>query len=186
MAAGVIEDAGYDFGDLTDESVSEVSSEPAPKATGTSRSSPSSPGGTRRGRKPRQSRLTDLQKKLSGEVFKAGALIGLPLPVTGYYICQESDAFTTAIVELASARPEWINALEQIARLEPGLVVGRTAFGIGAAMAVDRQRADPNSFVMTFLGVQQAYLAIQSKMTPGEAGSASNFKPPPSKFTPVS
>lgn len=178
-----VEETGFDFSDLDNAEVTEKE-----RPAGTSRaSSRAAATGTRRGRKPRQSRLTDLQKKLSGEMFKAGALVGLPLPVTGYYIAQESDAFTSALVELASYRPEWIAALEQIAKLEPGLVVGRTAIGIGAAAAVDRHRASPDSFVMAFLGVKQAYDAIQAKRMPGEVDpNAGSFSPPPAAtFTPV-
>jgi hypothetical protein len=178
-----VEETGFDFSDLDNAEVTEKE-----RPAGTSRSTTRAAAtGARRGRKPRQSRLTDLQKKLSGEMFKAGALVGLPLPVTGYYIAQESNDFTVALVELASYRPEWINALEQIAKLEPGMVIGRTAIGIGAAAAVDRKRATPDSFVMAFLGVKQAYDAIQAKRMPGEVDpNASSYSPPPAgTFTPV-
>jgi hypothetical protein len=188
VTSSVLEDAGYDFDDLAGES--EVTGtgalgDGAPKAAGTSRSAGST-AGTRRPRRTGAGKLAALQKKLSGEMFQAGAMIGLPLPVTGYYVCQESDAFTRAVVELAAHRPEWVEALEHIADIQPGIVVGRTALGIGAALAVDRGRAEPDKKIMVFLGVYSAWKAVNDKRSPEEGDSASSFKPPPVRFTPVS
>jgi hypothetical protein len=140
--------------------------------------------GARRGRKPGSARITNIQKKLSGEMFQIGTMAGLVVPVTGYYIAQESDNFTRAIVELASRRPEWLRALEQVADIQPGLVVGRTVLGIGASLAVDRGRADPEKQMMRFLGVYSAWQAIHSPN--GERAEGSAYRPPPSTFTPVS
>jgi hypothetical protein len=125
-----------------------------------------------------------LQEKLSSEMFQAGALIGMGVPTTGYYICQESDSFTKAVIQLAAKRPEWIDALEHIADVQPGITVGRTVIGIGAALAVDRGRADPEKTFMKFLGVYSAYKAVESNAAPAE-GSA--YVPPPAgAFVPVS
>jgi hypothetical protein len=174
-------DAPFDFDDLDDNSVSEA--EPVKgRGTGTSRGGAA---GTRRRPGPRKNRLDTLQKKLSSEMFQVGTMAGLPLPVTGYYICQESDAFTKAVVELAGKRVEWVEALERLADIQPGIVVGRTALGIGAALAVDRGRAEPDSRFMQFIGVYSAYRAIEDKRKPGEE-NASTYKPPPGTFVPVS
>ena len=163
---------GFDFSDIEPEAVSGT--------LGASRT-----GAPRKRRGPGKTRLTALQKKLSQEMFQAGTLCGLALPVTGYYIGQESDAFTHAMIQLASSRPEWIEALEHVADIGPGLVIGRTAIGIGASFAVDRGRADPEKKAMMFLGVYSAWKAIHQPGEPRtEEGSA--YTPPPSgAFVPV-
>lgn len=148
--------------------------------TGTSRGT----GTGRRGRPRKNAKLETLQKKLSSEMFQAGTLTGLALPVTGYYMAQESDNFTTAIVQLASGKPEWLEALEHVADIGPGITVGRTALGIGASFAVDRGRANPEKKAMMFLGVTSAWKAVSGDSTNmREEGSA--YTPPPTEFTPV-
>lgn len=141
-------------------------------------------GGTpSRGRRPAAKRLDGLQKRLSGEMFQAGAMIGFGLPVTGYYVCQESDAFTKAVVQLASSRREWVEALEHIADIQPGIVIGRTVVGIGASIAVDRNRIAPDRQFLQFLGVTAAWMAVKNPDLNTEAGNA--YEPPPSTFAPV-
>lgn len=174
---------------LDDEKVFDFSevmsgSEPEEKLSGT-RSATTAP---RRGRPPgkrMEKRLQELQEKLSGEMFQVGALVSLPLSTTGTYICQESDATTKAIVELAASRKEWIEALERISQLQPGLVIGRTALGIGASIAVDRERLDPDKTFLRFLGVYEAWKRVQDKRPPGPA-EGSSYQPPPAQFVPVS
>jgi hypothetical protein len=139
--------------------------------------------GTGRGRKSAKSKLDALQTKLSGEMFQTGALVGMGLPTTGYYICQESDNFTKAVVELASTRKEWIEALEHVAMIQPGIMIGRTLIGIGAAFAVDRGRVDPEKQFLKFIGVYSAWKAV-SKQGGEVEGSA--YRPPPGTFAPVS
>lgn len=151
----------------------------------------------RGGRRVSDKRLTALQEKLSGEMFSAGAMIGLGLPVTGYYVCQESDNFTNAVVALASRNAHWVAALENIALIGPGLIIGRTVLGIGAAMAADRYHRkdgetglDPDSRAALFLGVSSAYYAVHPPGGASANGShpgGGNFQPPPyGAFNPVS
>lgn len=176
--AEVLTDAGFDFGsELSDDA---VESRPGPLSG--SRGSRTSTGTARR-RRASKTKLETLQVKLSQQMFMAGSMIGLGLPVTGYYCCQESDNFTKAVTQLASRRPEWVEALEHLADIQPGLIVGRTAIGLGASLAVDRGRADPEKQFMKFLGVTQAWLAVQNPGSEFEEGSA--YVPPPASFTPV-
>lgn len=180
--ADVLDDAGVDWdAALPDESV--TTDDPGPlKGTSTSRGTRST-GGARRGRRPVK-RLESLQTRLSKEMFQVGTMMGFGVPVTGLYVCQESDAFTKAVVELASHRPEWVEALEHIADIQPGIVVGRTIVGIGASIAVDRKRIDPetNQFIR-FLGVYSAWQKLNDKRTGGEEGNA--YQPPPATFRPI-
>jgi hypothetical protein len=170
--------------DLDDFSDLDVDSAERSAGTVSSGVSSSRSGAPRRGRRPAAKKLESLQKRLSGEMFQAGAMIGFALPTTGYYIGQESNDFTTAIVQLASSRAEWLEALEHLANIQPGIVVGRTAIGIGAAVAVDRGRVEPDKKFLMALGVTAAYNAVHNpemKMEPGN-----NYAPPPAKFSPVS
>jgi hypothetical protein len=164
-----------------------------PKAPRTSRTG--NTGGARRGRRVSDKRLGDLQSKLSNEMFQAGAMIGLGMPVTGYYIGQESDNFTTAIVELAAKNSNWVAALENVAMVGPGITVGRTVLGIGAAMASDRYHRtegesglNPMKRSAMFLGVTTAYFAVHPPEGSREYdASESAYQPPPhGGFSPIS
>lgn len=192
-AETVTSEAGFDWSSIT---MDDVESSEGPLKG--SRSGTRTASGTRRRRKASQNKLDALQVTLSQQMFMGGAMIGAAMPVTGYYTCQESDRFTKAVVELASHRPEWVEALEHLAALQPGLIVGRTAVGLGAALAVDRSiyRArrgleDPgkpdemaNSHFMKFLGVYTAYMQTVDPNFKAEEGSA--YQPPPAAFTGIS
>lgn len=153
----------------------------------------SSTGG-RGGRRISDKRLSALHDKLTAEMFQAGAMIGLGMPVTGYYIAQESDNFCDAIVTLASKNSQWVAALENIALLGPGITVGRTVLGIGAAMAADRYHRsngdsglDPERRSAMFLGVTAAYYAVHPPEGMRDSAESNGFGPPPhGAFNPVS
>lgn len=175
MADSVLDDAGFDFSDVGDE----VTAVPGPL----SGSRGTGPRRTTTRRRASSKKLDTLQLKLSSEMFQAGALIGMGVPTTGYYICQESDNFTKAVITLAARRPEWIDALEHIADVQPGITVGRTVIGIGAALAVDRGRADPEKAFMKFLGVYSAWNSVQH---PDAKVEGSAYQPPPAgPFVPL-
>lgn len=188
MTSALADEKLDDFSDLSPE---DIEAGPAP-VTGTrgtrDRASPDKPQTPRQPRGTRlQKKLDQLQARLSAEMFTGGTIVGLALPVTGYYTCQQSHAFTSAVVDLASSRPEWVEALEKLADIGPGLTVGRTVIGLGAALAVDRGRADPEHQVMKLLGVYAAYQAVQEKREPGEVSDAVRYSPPPAgAFVPVS
>ena len=177
-----------DWGDAADNA--EFTGNTTPKTSRTTT------GGTR-GRRVSDKRLQALQEKLSGEMFTAGGMIGFGLPVTGYYICQESDNFTTAVVHLAAKNSHWVAALENIAMLGPGLAVGKTVLGIGAAMAADRYYRsggetglDPERRAAMFLGVTSAYYAVHPPEGMNYGANSANgngFQPPPhGNFSPLS
>src|SRR5580692_1661081 len=73
---------------------------------GTSRTAVGARRVSRRGTK----RLEELQKSLSTQMFTAGGMISLGMPVTGTYICQESERFPDAVIELARKRTDWVDA----------------------------------------------------------------------------
>jgi hypothetical protein len=172
-----------DFSDLNIEDVTPVESV---------RQSRSSSTGAKRGRRSAKSKLDDLHKNLSSQLFMIGTMAGAVFPVTGYYTCQESDGFTNAVIELAAKRPEWIEALQHIADIKPGVVIARTTLGMGASLAVDRLRKDPErqkefseKQFLQFLGVTAAYNAVQANKAYASQEEGNAYQPPPSKFTPV-
>lgn len=149
-----------------------------------------------RGRRVSDKRLQALEEKLTTEMVTAGAMIGLGVPVTGYYIAQESEDFCHAIVTLCAKNTAWIAALENIAMVGPGIQVGRTVLGIGAALAADRYYRsngeaglDPQKRSAMFLGVSAAYYAVHPPegMNYAANGQGSGFRPPPhAGFDPLS
>lgn len=145
------------------------------------------------GRKPSAKRLGDLQAKLSSQMFQAGAVIGFGLPVTGYFISQESDNFTNAITQLAAKKVEWVKALEQVADIQPGITIGRCVLGIGVALSVDRRsealeyRSPRFQRIAAFMGVAAAYHAVyESRGDSADYANGGGFSPPPGQFVPVS
>lgn len=150
--------------------------------TGTARTSE---GTARRGRRPTK-RLGNLQSNLTKEMFQAGTIIGFALPTTGYYICQESDNFIGAIVQLAQRKTEWIEALEHVADVGPGITIGRTCLGIGVAVGVDRERIQPDKTIAKFLGVTNAWLQVHGNEERDLNVSGNGYQPPPhGAFVPV-
>lgn len=178
-----------DFSDVADGA--EFTDEKVPRS---SRMQGSAPRVTQsRGRRVSDKRLSALSEKLSGEMFQAGTMIGFGLPVTGYYIAQESSEFTSALVNLASRRTEWVEALESLAAIGPGIAVGRTVVGIGAALGADRYHRtegvkgiSPDKMVMGLLKVSQAYYAVHPDEMDGAANATGegNWAAPP-VFQPI-
>jgi hypothetical protein len=170
-----------DFADIDDASVTA-----SPSNTMSRSRTGRKPGS---GRKPSQKRLSDLQEKLSTQMFQAGSMIGFGLPVTGYYIAQESDNFTGAIIQLASKKTQWVTALEQVADIQPGITIGRIVLGMGVALSVDRSkealeyRSTRFQRVAAFMGVASAYQAIYGSDNAG--ADQGNWSPPPQQYQPV-
>lgn len=178
-------DQDYDWSDLEDK-VEVRPDNVMPRQPGTART----PTGARRGARRGSKRLDTLRANLSKQMFQAGGMIALGLPVTGTYICQQSEPFPEAIIQLAAKRAEWIDALEKVADVGPGITVGRTVLGIAAAMGTDRYHRtngesgfDPDKRACQFLGVTAAYYSVyeEGKSAPGP------FVPPPvPTYQPVS
>jgi hypothetical protein len=161
-----------------------------PRQPGTARTT----DGKARGRGRRSAsakRLDSLRERLEAQMFQSGAMISLGLPVTGTYICQQAETFPDAVIQLAAKRADWVDALEKVADIQPGITIGRTVLGIGAAMGADRYHRtdgesgfDPDKRACQFLGVTAAYYAVYKEDEDGENVS---FTPPPhGVFVPVS
>lgn len=177
-----------DWSDLDTADVKPADSDVMPRL-GTTRSRQAT--GTGRGRTSKAKRLETLERQLSKQMFQAGAMVALGLPVTGTYICEQSEPFPEAIIHLASKRADWIEALEKVADIGPGITVGRTILGIGCAMGVDRYHRSggesgisPDKRAAMFLGVASAYYKVYPEGQ--DAPTAGIVAEPPSVFQPVS
>lgn len=176
----------FDWSDL-EAATPEVRESNVMPRTGTSRT----PTGARRASRRGSKRLEDLQRALSVQMFQAGGMIALGMPVTGTYICEESARFPDAIIELARSRSEWVDALEKVANVGPGITIGRTVLGIGAAMGADRYHRtggqsgfNPEKRAAQFLGVTSAYYKVYKDEL--NASENPTFTPPPhGAFVPV-
>jgi len=175
----------FDWSDL-DEKVEVRESNVMPRQ-GTSRT----PSGARRGVRRGTKRLDTLRQNLETQMFQAGAMISLGMPVTGTYICQEADKFPGAVIDLAKKRAEWIDALEKVSDIGPGITVGRTVLGIAAAMGADRYHRsngesgfNPDKRACQFLGVTAAYYAVYKEQDNAPSGI---YTPAPhGDFQPIS
>lgn len=177
-------DETYDWSDLDDSKVEVRDSNVMPR-TGTARTTSGARRASRRGTK----RLEELQKSLSLQMFQAGSMIALGMPVTGTYVCQEAERFPDAIIELARKRTDWLDALEKVADVGPGITVGRTVLGIAAAMGTDRYHRtegktgfNPDKRACQFLGVTSAYYSVYKE----NEDARTEYTPPPhGSFVPV-
>lgn len=175
----------YDWSDL--ESKVETRESNVLPRSGTARTA----GGTRRGTRRSSKRLDDLKTSLGTQMFQAGAMISLGMPVTGTYICQEAETFPDAVIQLAKKHTEWIEALERVSDIGPGITIGRTVLGIFAAAGTDRYHRtngesgfDPDKRALNFLGVTQAYYAVHKDEA--DATETGYTPAPHGIFTPVS
>lgn len=179
-------DTDFDFSDVAEESEA-AESNVLPR---TSRTRTSTGTGRRGGGRPATKRLNTLKENLSAQMFQMGMMTGMALPVTGYYLAQESDQFCDAMIKLASKKTEWIEALEQVANIGPGIIIGRTVLGTACALGVDRWHKTegesgihPDKRAAMFLGVSAAYHAVYDRE---EDAAAQTYVPPPGgTFVPV-
>jgi hypothetical protein len=173
-----------DWSDLEDKA--EVRESNTLPRTGTART----PSGTRRVARRGTKKLEDLRTALNTQMFQAGAMIALGLPVTGTYVCQQAETFPDAIIDLARKNANWIDALEKIADIGPGITVGRTVLGVAAALGTDRYHRtegqsgfDPDKRACQFLGVTAAYYSVYKE---GDHAAEGKYTAPPvGTFHPV-
>ena len=118
-------------------------------------------------------------------------MTGMILPVTGYYIASEADPFCHAIVQLAAKDARYLEALENVAAIGPGLAIGKTVIGIGCALGVDRwhrtegeKGISPDKKAAMLLGVSAAYYSVYEEEGMS-ADDSYRYTPAPPSFIPV-
>lgn len=123
------------------------------------------------------SRLKALHTDLADNVRLVGALTGPVLPVTGYIILEDAEAFTQAALNLAKRHPKVLKALEKAAQVGPGITVGRFMVKIGVAMNVDSGRMQPQSPISNMMGVYEAWKIVHPDLAQQNGNVMS--EPPP-------
>lgn len=166
---------------------SDIEAEPEPE-TRTTRAK--APAARRTSSRPTK-RITNLKDALAKQMFMLGTMTGMAMPVTGYYICQESDQFTDAVIRLAQKDTRYIEALENFASIGPGIIIGRTVLGIGCAIGVDRwnrtegeKGIDPGRRAAMLLGVTSAWWEVTHGDDEQDAPAPASA-PPHAVFVPV-
>lgn len=121
-----------------------------------------------------ESQLQRVQEELADDVKLLAVLAGPMLPVTGLYLFEHADAFTTAILKLAKNNPNVLRVLHRAAQIAPIYTVAETVAGTAFSVQVDLQKADPHNMVAQRLGVTRVYDQIhpeeQSNVTTNGTG----------------
>lgn len=126
-----------------------------------------------------ESQLHNVQEELADNIRLLATLVGPLLPVTGYYAFESADAFTISILKLAKNNQRIVRVLYQAARVAPVYTAASTLAGIGYAVQVDLQKADPYSTISKRLRVDKAYEAVHPDEAAATTNGATNFAGPP-------
>lgn len=127
-----------------------------------------------------ESQLARIQEELADDVRLLGTMAGPLFPVTGYYIFDSADAFTTAILKLAKNNSRVLRVLHRAAQVAPIYTVAQTVAGTAYAVQVDTKKADPYTTISKRLGVNRAYDAIYgTDNVNGDSPSNTTVSPPP-------
>jgi hypothetical protein len=119
--------------------------------------------GKGRGRRTKSESLNELKNLLADEAYKFGGIVSPLLPTTGAYMIAESEEAMRGIVDLAKDNPRALDALRQVAKAAPGIVVGRVVVGIGTSVLVDARKIAPDAVPARMLGVTRAWAATHEK-----------------------
>jgi hypothetical protein len=127
-----------------------------------------------------ESQLQRIQEELADDIRLLATMAGPLLPVTGYYLFDHADPFTTAILKLAKNNTRVLRVLHRAAQVAPIYTVAETVAGTAYAVQVDVKKADPYNVIGKRLGVARAYDAIYAtdESTNGN-GSNPTVSPPP-------
>jgi len=135
-----------------------------------------------------EGQLRKIQGELSDDLMLLGTLTGPLFPVTGMYIIDNSDAFTTALLKLCKNNPRLMRNLHRAAQVAPIYQLFRFGAGVGVAVQTDQKKVDPYGPMAQRLGVSRAYDMVypdlnSSSSSSSSSGPNSNFSGPPKYAT---
>jgi len=107
-----------------------------------------------------ESQLQRVQEELADDIRLGGTLVGAMFPVTGYYLFENADPFTIALIKLCKNNQRALRVLHRAASVAPVYEVMKDAAGVAYAIQVDQKKADPHSTVGRRLGVARAYDSV--------------------------
>ena len=129
-----------------------------------------------------ESDLRRVQESLSDDLKLFGTLCGPLLPVTGYYVIDNADAFTIALLKLCKNQQRLLRVLYRAGQVAPVYHVAKTVAGVAYSIQVDTKGADAHSMPGERLGVARAFDAVYPPVTNAPTNGASvrtDFRPPP-------
>jgi hypothetical protein len=125
--------------------------------------------------------LNRVAEELADDVKLFATMAGYVYPVTGYYLLENADAFTVALVKLAAKNPRILRVLHRAAQVAPVYTVAQTLVGTAVAVQVDMNKMEPHSFAAERTGVDKAYDAVYPDGKDGQFQSMNgdSFNQPP-------
>lgn len=126
-----------------------------------------------------ESQLKRIQEELADDVRLLATMAGPMLPVTGYYMFDRADLFTTALLKLVKNNPRFLRVLHRAAQVAPVYSLAECIAGTAYAVQVDTKKVDPHNVIGSRLGVARAYDAIYLTDDSNTTGvDNSTVKPP--------
>jgi len=107
-----------------------------------------------------ESQLQRIQEELADDLRLGGTLIGFQFPVTGFYVFENADEFTVALLKLCKNNQRLLRVLHRAAQVAPIYTVAKDVAGTAYALQVDMNKADPSNAIANRLGVTRAYEAV--------------------------
>lgn len=126
-----------------------------------------------------ESQLQNVKDALEEDMMLLGTLAGPLLPVTGTYIIQQSDPFTTALINLCKNNKTMLRVLHRAAQVAPVYVVAQTVAGTAYAVQVDLNGADAHGTIGKRLHVDKAADLIMSQEVNQQQQAGGFTTPPP-------
>lgn len=122
--------------------------------------------------------LARVAEELADDIKLLGTLAGVMYPVTGYYLVDNADPFTIALIKLAGKNPAILRVLHRAAQVAPIYTVLETIAGVAVSVQVDMDKIDPHSFASTHTGVERAYNEVYPDGKPMNNRFAGPTAPP--------
>lgn len=132
-----------------------------------------------------ESQLKRIQEELADDIRLLGTLAGPLFPVTGYYVFDNADPFTIAILKLAKNNQRILRVLHRAASVAPIYTVAQTVAGTAYSIQVDTHKADPHTTIAKRLGVTRAYDALYSVDTSINGNDINSTVTPPPRYSTV-
>ena len=133
-----------------------------------------------------ESQLQRIQEELADDIKLGAVLAGPFFPVTGYYLYEQADPFTIALLKLCKNNTKALKYLHRAAQIAPIYTVAETFAGVAIAVQVDNKKHDPYSTFARRLGVTRAYDNVYSNAaTEQTVNSTTNGMTPPPRYATV-
>jgi len=129
--------------------------------------------------------LAKIQEELGDDIRLLGILAGPLFPTTGYYVTENADQFTVALLKLAKNNQRILRVLHRAAQVAPVYTVAEFVAGTAYSVQVDTGRADPHSTIAKRIGVSRAYDAVHIDSNSNGNNVTSNGMPTPPHYATV-